>query len=191
MSARKKKSSKKKAKEVRVDWTDWFSRNAIGLLISAVIIALLYYNIRGYKWAWDSLVMANLKIIRENPHLTLEKKWEIKCGFDFAYLNYIKSKTPADAIIVMPAYSDIYPEGEKSDFNTGDAGGIKNKAWATYFLYPRKLVYEEEKGTNPFYEKANYVAIVNFRGYDRLNYSVEKKEKYLILPRNLTPGHAQ
>lgn len=197
MSAKKRKSSKKQAKsrkqaeQVRFDWADWFTRNVIGLLISVAVILLLYYNIAGYRWVWDGLVMRNLKIIKENPYLTLEKKWQIKCGFDFSYLNYIKSKTPADAIILMPAYSDIYPEGEKSDFNTADAGGIKNKAWATYFLYPRKLVYEEEKGTNPLYEKANYVAIVNFKGYDRLNYTVEKKEKYLILPRNLTPGHAQ
>lgn len=192
MSAKKKKSAQKnkntETKAMQFDWSDWFSRNLIGLVGSVVVMLLLYYNVRGYKWVWDSLVMGNLRIIRENPHLTLEKKWQIKCGFDFSYLNYIKSRTPEDAVILMPAYSDIYPEGEQSDFNSTDAGGIKNKAWATYFLYPRKLVYEDEKGANPLYEKANYVAIVNSRGYDKLNYPVENKEKYQVLPRNLTPA---
>jgi len=197
MSAKKRKSAKKQAKSqkqvkgVHLDWADWFSRNVIGLIISAVIVLILYYNIQGYRWIWDSLVMGNLKIIRENPHLSIEKKWEIKCGFDFSYLNYVKSKTPDNAIILMPAYSEIYPKGEKSDFNTRDSGGIKNKAWATYFLYPRKLVYVEEKGSNPFYEKADYVAIVNFRGYDKLNYSVENMEKYQILSRNLNSAENQ
>lgn len=197
MSAKKKKSTKKQAKtqkqskEVSFDWSNWFSINLIGLIVSIVIILFLYYNIQGYRWVWDSLVMGNLKVIQENHHLTIEKKWEIKCGFDFSYLNYIKSKTPDNAIILMPAYSDIYPEGEESDFNNRDAGGIKNKAWATYFLYPRKLVYEEEGNTNPLYEKADYVAIVNFNGYDKLNYSVENKEKYQVLPRNLTSTENQ
>jgi hypothetical protein len=192
MSAKKKKSAQKnkntETKAKQFDWSNWFSRNLIGLIVSAVVILFLYYNIQGYKWVWDGLVIGNLKVIRVNPHLTLEKKWEIKCGFDFSYLNYIKNKTPEDAIILMPAYSDIYPEGEQSDFNNTDAGGIKNKAWATYFLYPRKLVYVDEKDSNPFYDKADYVAIVNTRGYDRLNYPVENKEKYQVLPRNLAPA---
>ncbi|MDD5231399.1 MAG: hypothetical protein PHC43_08725, partial [Candidatus Marinimicrobia bacterium] len=57
-----------------------------------------------------------------------------------------------------------------------------NKAWSTYFLYPRRLVYEAEKEKNPFYDKVDYVAIVNFWGYDKLEYEVAQKIKLNILP---------
>lgn len=189
--SKQKNQTKKTPQKPANNNVDWFSKNILGLILSVVIIIILYNGIQGYKWVWDTLVMGNLKIIRQNSNLSLQKKWEIKLGFDYSYLNYIKNNTPDDAIILMPAYAEIYPEGEKSDFNTRDSGGIKNKAWATYFLYPRKLVYQDEKDLNPFYDKANYVAIVNFMGYDRLNYTVGDKQKYQILPKNLAATENQ
>ena len=145
---------------------------------------LLYYNIGGYRWVVDGLVLNNLKIIYQNPNLSLERKWAMKCGFDFVYLNHIKKNTPENAIILMPPYSALYPnkEGFKTEFNTKNAAGVKNKAWATYFLYPRKLVYQKGKDINYLYDKITHVAIANYLGYDKLDYSVPKKQKHAILP---------
>jgi len=158
--------------------------NLAGLIVSLLILFIIYHNINGYRWVWDTLVIGNLRIIWEHPELTQEQKWEIKCGFDYTYANYLKKNTPEDAVILFPPTDVLFPEGEKSDFNAKDSWGIKNKAWATYFVYPRILVYETEKETNPYYKKVNYVAIANYWGYDKLNYSVTKKQKYQVLSVN-------
>jgi len=182
----KKKTTKKRMNNEKSNFhqSSLFFNNILFIIVSIIVIIVLYKGIGGYKWLWDSLIVGNLNMIKQYRNLTIDQKYEIKCGFDYKYVNYIKSKTPEDAIILMPSREEIYPEGKKSDFNEKDASGIKNKAWATYFLYPRKLVYEEEKDINQYYECVNYIAIVNYFGYDRLNYSIRKKEKYHILPVN-------
>jgi hypothetical protein len=182
MSKKKKKKTKRtdNSKKTKPLVTFWMG-NVVGLLISIMVVFLLFHNIRGYNWLWNNLVKQNIELIKKYPDLPIEKKWEIKCGFDYTYLNFIKENTPEDAIILMPPDSAIYPVGEKSDFKNASYS-IKNKAWATYFLYPRKLVYEYEKGKNPLYEQANYVAIVNYWGYGKLNYKVSKQYKHTVLP---------
>lgn len=160
---------------------DFWIGNIVTLLIAVTIVYLLYQNVEGYNGLWNNFIKKNLEIIREHPDFSIEKKWEIKCGFDYAYLNFIKKNTPENACILMPPDSAIYPKGEKSLFQNA-AYSIKNKAWATYFLYPRKLVYEYEKGKNPYYDKIEFVAIVNFWGYDKLDYRVGQRAKFNILP---------
>jgi len=182
------KENKKNKIENGNDKILFLLRNIAGLLFSLILIIILYQKIPGYKWLWDSLVISNQKMIKKYPDLSLEQKFEIKCGFDYKYLHFVKNNSPEDAIILMPSKEDIFPRGQKSDFNTKGSGGIRNKAWATYFLYPRKLVYEVEKDENPLYKKINYVAIVNYLGYEKLNYEVNKKQKYNILPINKSGG---
>jgi hypothetical protein len=185
---KKKKLDQKNKIENGNDKILFLLRNIAGLLFSLILIIILYQKIPGYKWLWDSLVISNQKMIKKYPDLSLEQKFEIKCGFDYKYLHFVKNNSPEDAIILMPSKEDIFPRGQKSDFNTKGSGGIRNKAWATYFLYPRKLVYEVEKDENPLYKKINYVAIVNYLGYEKLNYEVNKKQKYNILPINKSGG---
>lgn len=185
----KKKMHRKKQKQKQVQTQDRStplrSKDMIALIISFLVVFVLYKTVGGYKWLWDTLVIGNIKMIRKYPDLTIEKKWEVKCGFDYTYLNFIKKNTPEDAIILMPSDSALYPEGQKSDFNTRNSAGVKNKAWSTYFLYPRKVVYEREKESNPLYTKVNYVAIANYKGYEKLSYKIDKKQKYYVLPISL------
>ena len=131
---------------------------------------------------WNNLVIANFQQILTYPDLTREQKLEIKCRFDYRYLNYISKNTPTDAVILFPELKTFFPEGQKSDFNNRGAWGVKNKAWSTYFLYPRKVVYEYERTSSPDYSRITHVAIVNGWGYERLNYAVSNKQKYHILP---------
>ena len=181
MGKKKRRNIHKSQKVEKNNLFNYWLLNIIGLLISAAIVFLLYDNIKGYNWLWNSLIVKNLQVIKKYPDLPIEKKWEMKCGFDYVYLNFIKTNTPEDAIVLMPLNSAIYPEGEKSDFKNASYS-IRNKAWATYFLYPRKLVYEYEQGKNPLYEQANYIAIVNYWGYDKLDYKVTQRYKHHILP---------
>lgn len=176
----KKKKNKKTVAPPKSSANFWIG-NVVMLLIAITLVYLMYQSVDGYYGLWNNLIKKNLEIIKQYPDLSLEKKWEIKCGFDYVYLNYIKQHTPENACILMPPDSAIYPKGEKSPFQNA-AYSIKNKAWSTYFLYPRRLVYEAEKEKNPFYDKVDYVAIVNFWGYDKLEYEVAQKIKLNILP---------
>ncbi len=182
----KRKSQKLLNKQKRNKQENLFFRNFISVFVSAILILFLYISFNGYRWVVNGLVINNLKIIFQKSNLSLEQKWKLKCGFDFVYLNYIKKNTPEDAVILMPPLSALYPEKEriKTEFNTKSAAGVKNKAWATYFLYPRKLVYQKEKDSNYLYNKVTHVAIANYWGYDQLNYPTAKKQKYSIMPLN-------
>lgn len=159
-------------------------RNFLAVLITAVVIFLLYKNIQGYQWVWDTLLVKNLNVMKQYSDLTIEQKWAIKLGFDYRYLEFMKKNTPEDAVILMPADSVLFPPGVKSEF-TKESYSVRNKAWATYFLYPRKIIYEKEINKNPLASKINYIAIANYRGYERLNYSVKIKQKYQVLPINI------
>jgi hypothetical protein len=53
--------------------------------------------------------------------------------------------------------------------------------WITYFLYPRRMVYEDDKGKSPLYAQATYVVSINGYGIDKLNYQV-KQEPFMVLP---------
>lgn len=181
-----KKSKKKRQKSAKQQSVQLASKNyaifANNILITIAVLILLYVfyqSVSGYQFVVDRLVLANLKIIKENPNLTTSKKYEIKLGFDYRYINYVKQNTPEDAVILMPP-REVF---EKSDFNTNGAWGVKSKIWDTYFLYPRILVSEEDSTANPkLYAKITHVMIVNDWGYDKLKYPVQTKNKYAVLP---------
>jgi hypothetical protein len=183
----KKKKKKKPTLPTPKSAVDFWVSNIVTLLIAITLVYLIYRYVDGYNGLWNNIIKGNLEVIKKYPDLPLEKKWEIKCGFDYAYLNFIKQHTPENACILMPPDSAIYPKGEKSPFQNA-AYSIKNKAWSTYFLYPRRLVYESEKGKNPYYDKVDFVAIVNYWGYDKLEYEVANKTRFNVLPVRQKPG---
>jgi hypothetical protein len=129
----------------------------------------------GYKWAY-TMLKNNREIIRKNPNLTLKKKNEMKLGIDFAYICFLKESTPDNAVILYPSSEDFYPPDKSSPFKQP----IQNKIWALRFLYPRHLVLPSEMETNRYTPAITHVAIVNGRGYERLDYPIENKQEYGI-----------
>ncbi|MDR0769362.1 MAG: hypothetical protein LBE71_05615, partial [Dysgonamonadaceae bacterium] len=59
---------------------------------------------------------------------------------------------------------------------------VSNKLWALRVLYPRKLVTPSEMETNRYAKDITHVAIVNGRGYERLDYQVENPVTHGVLP---------
>ena len=110
-----------------------------------------------------------------------EKKYELRFGTTFTLLNNIAQRTPPDAIIIMPPDSLLLNSQGKTKFHKE----ITEKTWASYFIYPRKLVYEKEKNTNPLYAKANYVLVLNGWGLDKIHYKLESKIVNGVIPINL------
>ncbi|MDR2390007.1 MAG: hypothetical protein LBD89_09545 [Tannerellaceae bacterium] len=159
---------------------NYLSRIAKNLLFAFLLGFLLFKameNNAGYPWAYNMLT-SNMKLIRANPHLTLKEKNEMKLGTDFAYLWFLKEATPENAVILYPSTEDFYPPDKPSPFKQE----VQNKIWALRFLYPRLLVLPSEMETSPYAPEITHVAIVNGRGYERLDYPVEHKQEHGILP---------
>ena len=124
------------------------------------------------------MLTSNMELIRKNPNLTLKEKNEMKLGADFVYLWFLKESTPENAVILYPSSEDFYPPDKQSPFKQG----ITNKIWALRVLYPRLLVLPSEMETNRYAPDITHVAIVNGRGYERLNYPLANKQEHGIFP---------
>ncbi|MEX2596171.1 MAG: hypothetical protein WEC59_04505 [Salibacteraceae bacterium] len=184
-------SNKDKVENVEQDSSMYipFLKNVIGLIALFFLSYYLINNIRGYKWLSSRFLESNIEKMEKLEHLTTSEKYQAYFRFNHKFLEHINQNTPDSAIIYMPPDSVIMPEsGKKTDFYTKKkSNSILNKVWATYFVYPRKLVYHDEREEIPAFDRYNYVACVNGWGYEHLEYRVSEKQKaqYQILPRTL------
>jgi hypothetical protein len=129
----------------------------------------------GYDWLLNSMLKSNLETISQHPELTTQQRYEAKWGGEIAYINQVKNQTTESAVILFPTKAMMKESGFKS---VGDI------AWLEYFLYPRKLVYEDDKAKSPLYAQVTHVVSMNGWGLDKLKYTVEKPEGFMILPIN-------
>lgn len=151
----------------------------LAMLAGSVILLLILksYN-SGYGWAYENLLKANLEFMNQAEKMSEADKMYYKLGFSWKYMNFIKENTPETSIIRMPPDTAFLPVGKKSEFNSS----VLSKVWASYFVYPRILVYENEKDSSSLYNKADYQGIVNYWGYDKLPYEIKEKVPYTVLP---------
>lgn len=153
------------------------------LLLTIGFLSLFYYAINngvGYIWVKDTLIGANLETIKKNRDITFDQKIESKLGFSAKYMRFLVQNSPDTAVILMPPSKEIFRAGLDTDFDKY----AKSKTWGTYFVYPRKLVFEDEKETSSLYAKVTHVAIMNGWGYDKVNYPVKNGGQHTIIPLN-------
>ncbi|MDR1938844.1 MAG: hypothetical protein LBQ73_10170 [Tannerellaceae bacterium] len=158
----------------------WFVKNAFVASVVGILTFQCIEEQAGYHWVYNTLLKGNMKMITQYPNLAVDQKNEMKLGFDYVYLRFLKNSTPEDAVILYPSREDFFPEDKQSPFKQE----INNKVWALRFLYPRKLVLPSEMETNRYAQDITHVAIVNGRGYERLNYTVDDVQEHGILPVN-------
>ena len=155
----------------------------IGVLI--LLNGLKTYN-KGYKWVAETLVAKNQEQLDKYKNLTYDQKMEGKLGFAYKYFKFINENTPEDAIILMPPDTMIRPKGQVHHTKTGMNGYTTNPKWVSYFVYPRKLVYEDRKDLYPeLYKNVTHVAVMNTWGYEKLPYRVNQKSQFSIMPMQL------
>lgn len=168
---------------------NWW-KHFLGIRSMAVAMAgcfLLYTAIsmeEGYQWVWNGLLKGNWTYIRQHRHASLEERNQMKMGFNYAYLNYIKKNTPDDAIILFPLKEHITEQSG----NMKLGGEITAKNWVTHFVYPRKALYKDEEATNPLYGRVTHVAIIAGHGYEDLEYEVREKPAFAVFPKK-HPDH--
>ena len=143
----------------------WLGRNAILGFLAFLLIVSCFKKIPSYTWVYDQLLKGNMKLIHQYKNLSLDHRYEMKLGYTYAYLRFLKSRTPENA------------KDRKSDFT----GEPNNKLWVSRFLYPRKIVYDTEK-ENKYAGQITHVAIVNGWGYDKLSYEVPEQVENTVLP---------
>jgi hypothetical protein len=158
-----------KKKPQNNSYLPWIVKNAVAAVVAGFLLFKCVDVQRGYNWVYNMMLKGNMELIKANPNATLEQRNEFKLGTDYSYLLYVKNSTPEDAVILYPSHEDFSPPGVESPFKQN----ISNKTWALRFLYPRKLVLPSEMETNRYARDITHVAIVNGRGYERLDYETE------------------
>lgn len=156
----------------------WFYRplkNMLCLLPALLLISLTFSKSPGYKWT-RTMLESNAEFIQTYPDLSFDEKMQWKMGDDYNFLLNIKQNTPEDAVILYPTSEAFRKEG--SPFH----GEIYNKIYATRFLYPRKLVLEDELETNRYADSLTHVAVVNGIGTAYLPYPVHPSFQHGVLP---------
>lgn len=160
--------------------------NIVGALAAGILLAVLFQHHEpdpanpgethlnsGYDWMLNTMLAGNLKTIEDNPGKTIQQRYELKWGQgEITYTNRIRSSTPDSAIILMPPKKALTGLGIKS---------MVDLPWLTYFLYPRMVAYSDSV-ESPLAGKATYLVSVNGWGLDKVGYTVEKPEPFMILP---------
>jgi len=151
------------------------------LLLAATVSFVALLLIAPFYHYISSDLPNDMRFIFLHLNNSAEEKYKLRFGATFLLLNNIVKQTPQDAIIIMPPDSVLL--NSKSMIKLHKE--IIEKSWASYFVYPRRLVYEKEKNTNPLYENANYVVILNGWGLDKIHYTLENKILTGVIPINL------
>jgi hypothetical protein len=147
-------------------------------VLTFVVYAIFTKN-DGYKWVTINYLKGNWEHIRKYPDATLDQRNEMKLGFNYVFLNHIVKNTPDTAVILFPQKEYITEKGGDMQLSND----VTVKIWATHFVYPRRVVYKDDKDIDPFYDKVTHVAICAAHGYEDLDYFVQQRTYFDVLPK--------
>jgi hypothetical protein len=146
----------------------------------------------GYDWMLNTMLKGNLEMIEKNPDKNLQQKYELKWGpGEIICVNEIKAKVPDTAIVLLPP-AQLFKELGYVMTQTGpviqrlDQPNCKNFSmsdlpWITYFLYPRRFIYADSVHSQ-LYAQASYIVSIGGWGLDKVKYTVDKPEPFMVLP---------
>lgn len=196
-----------KAEPALVTSGSWFGflfkpYNLLFLIVAAMFLSWCNHSVESYNWVYNSLLKDGYKYTKmvqkeidnrsrgtnnpaEKQKIAYDTKMEAKLGVEYLVLKQIRDNTPENAVILFP------PSGvmtQKTSY-LSLRYEITMKPWAAHFLYPRTIVYEGEKGKNPFFDKIQYVFVLHGWGYQYLDYKPQQMNAVDVLPIH-KPGNA-
>lgn len=128
---------------------------------------------RGYDWLLNTMLKGNLETIEKYPDLNAQQRLEMKWGGgEISYIFQIKNQTPETAVVLLPPKEVLLGVGFKNSHEL---------PWLTYFVYPRKVVYENDTATSSLYAQADYLVSINGWGLDKLSAPIEQPQPFMIL----------
>jgi len=168
-------------------------------LIAVLFLSWGNMTIRSYNWVYKDLLkggyeycgMVQKEIDKRTRsvsnaaakrQIAYDTKYEAKIGTEYLILKMIRDNTPPNAVILFPPPLILT---QKTNYFTLRYE-ITMKPWPSHFLYPRTIVYEQEKGKNPFYDKAQYIFVLHGWGFDHLDYEPQQRNVADILPLHKT-----
>lgn len=158
----------------RFSWIG-LSKNLLCLLPAVLLVLLTFSKSPGYNWVY-SMLTGNMEQIKQYPDLDFDQKMQWKMGMDYNFLLTIKQNTPDDAVILFPGVEVFCQEG--SPYHAE----LYNKIYSSRFIYPRKIVLENELETNKYAKEVTHVAIVNGKGGQYLPYPIPLSFQNGVLP---------
>jgi hypothetical protein len=163
-----------------------FGKQILVALVGLFLLVQAKKSVQSYDWVYNNLLKGNMETITKNPNRTVEERYQMRIGFPIVYMSHIKANTPDTAIILFPVCSVFQDTKEPNQDLSRMSLWCDGKAGYSRFLWPRKVVFESEKETSPFFERVTHVAIANGWGYDFLPYHVpdEYRINVGILPIN-------
>lgn len=164
-----------------------FHKNILMVFAILIVLFVVRKNVGGYIFVFDNLIKQNMQMIKDKPDISNLEKGKFKFQLDYEYIDYIKTHTPENAVILFPnpevILKDSTPDYPK--FRTS-AGGIYTQLWDEYFLYPRKVVFANQLKTSPMANKISHVAVINYKGYEYLTYPVANKSRLGVYSLNIS-----
>jgi hypothetical protein len=186
--------------------SSWFAflfrpYNLLFGLVAILFLAWINSSVPSYNWVYNGLLKGGYETCKQiqkeidrrsqgaspeqRKSIAMDTKYEAKVGVEFMVLKYIRDNTPKDAVILFPPSAVI----SQKDQNLTLSYELSLKAYPSYFLYPRKVVYEWEKGKNPLFEKVQYVFALHGWGYQYLDYQPAQRNIVDILPIHGNANH--
>ncbi len=154
--------------------------NFIALFVAVIFIKIIFqpvdndpdkFNV-GYDWLMNKMLKGNLELIEQNPDLSTKEKYLAKGGgVDVDYLYKIKDATDSNDVLFFPPRYLLKKIGFKK---------IVSIAYATYFLYPRKVYYSDSASIVVPPDATKIVSFNDF-GIDQNVEVPEVREQFMIL----------
>lgn len=141
--------------------------NVIGVVFVVILFCVLKSH-QGYGFVFNML-QGNYAVISKFRRAPLEERYLSKIGNSYSIFLYIKDNTPSNAVIYLPGDKAFQDKSYGMVFE----GEPFNKAWATRFLYPRKVVLESEYDKSSYSKEITHVMIVNKVGAEILPYKLD------------------